>query len=64
MYRVRFVKDAVRDLENLDQANARRVARKINWLAENAETIQPKGLRKNLAGLAKIEKAITELFTK
>jgi len=54
MYRVRFVKDAVRDLENLDQANARRVARKINWLAENAETIQPKGLQKNLAGLAKI----------
>ncbi|MGI8885170.1 MAG: type II toxin-antitoxin system RelE family toxin [Pyrinomonadaceae bacterium] len=54
MYRVRFVKDAVRDLENLDQTNARRVARKINWLAENAETIQPKGLRKNQAGLAKI----------
>ncbi|CAN5461137.1 hypothetical protein BH10ACI1_BH10ACI1_23170 [soil metagenome] len=54
MYQVRFVKDAVRDLEKLDQAMARRIARKINWLAENAETIEPKGLRKNLAGLAKI----------
>ena len=54
MYRVRFVKDAVRDLENLDKTVARRMARKINWLAENAETIQPKGLRSNLARLAKI----------
>jgi mRNA interferase RelE/StbE len=28
--------------------------RKIHWLAENAENIEPKGLRKNLAGLAKM----------
>ncbi|MCY7344582.1 MAG: type II toxin-antitoxin system RelE/ParE family toxin [Pyrinomonadaceae bacterium] len=54
MYQVRFVKIAVHDLEKLDQAIARRIARKINWLAENAETIQPKNLRSNLAGLAKI----------
>ena len=54
MYQIRFVKDAVRDLEKLGQGEARRIIRKINWLAENAETIQPKGLRKNLAGLAKI----------
>lgn len=54
MYRVRFVEDAVRDLENINKTMARRIAKKINWLAENAETIQPKGLRRNLAGLAKI----------
>jgi mRNA interferase RelE/StbE len=54
MYKVRFVKDAVHDLEKLDKVAAGRIARKINWLAENAETIEPKGLRKNLAGLAKI----------
>jgi len=54
MYQVRFVKDAVRDLEKLDKAAVRRIARQINWLAENAETIQLKGLRRNLAGLAKI----------
>lgn len=54
MYQVRFVKDAVRDLEKLDKATARRITRKINWLAENAEIIEPKGLRSNLAGLAKI----------
>ncbi len=54
MYQVRFVKDAVRDLEKLDKATAHRITRKINWLAENAEIIQPKGLRSYLAGLAKI----------
>ncbi|CAN5296322.1 hypothetical protein BH20ACI1_BH20ACI1_05090 [soil metagenome] len=54
MYQVRFIKDAVRDFEKLDKAIARRIARKINWLAENAETIEPKGLRNNLSGLSKL----------
>ena len=54
MYKIRIVKEAIRDIERLDKAVARRIARKINWLAENAETIQPKSLRRNLAGLAKI----------
>ncbi len=54
MYEIRLVKEAVRDLEKLDETIARRIVRKINWLAENAEIIQPKGLRSNLAGLAKI----------
>ncbi|HEY0658439.1 MAG TPA: type II toxin-antitoxin system RelE/ParE family toxin [Pyrinomonadaceae bacterium] len=48
------MKAAVRDLENLDKSMAHRIARKIKWLAENAETIQPKGLQRNLAGLAEI----------
>jgi mRNA interferase RelE/StbE len=48
------MKAAVRDLENLDKSMAHRIGRKIKWLAENAETIQPKGLQRNLAGLAKI----------
>ncbi len=54
MYQVRFIKDAVRDLEKLDNAIARRVAKKINWLAENAEIIEPEGLRANLLGLSKL----------
>lgn len=54
MYKVSFIKDAVHDLEKLNKATAQRIIRKINWLAENAEIIQPKGLRRNLAGLAKI----------
>ena len=40
--------------EKLDKMAARRIARKINCLAENTEIIEPKGLRNNLAGLAKI----------
>ncbi len=54
MYQVRFIKDAVCDLEKLDQTVARRIARKINWLTENVEIMQPKNLRNNLAGLAKL----------
>ena len=54
MYKIRIVKEAIRDIERLDKAMARRIARKINWLAENAEIIEPKGLQSNLAGLAKI----------
>jgi len=54
MYQIRFIKAAARDLEKIGQETARRIIRKINWLAENVETIQPKGLRNNLAGLAKI----------
>ncbi len=54
MYQVRFIKDAVRDLENLDNAIARRIAKKTNWLAKNVETIEPEGLRANLSGLSKL----------
>jgi mRNA interferase RelE/StbE len=54
MYRVRFAEDAARDLEKLDKAVARRIVKKINWLAENAETVRPEGLCGDLAGLAKI----------
>ena len=45
MYKIRILEDAVHDLEKIDKSVARRIARKINWLAENAETIQQKGLR-------------------
>lgn len=54
MYQLRFIKDAVRDLGKLDKTIARRIAKKINWLAENAETIEPEGLRANLSGLSKL----------
>ncbi len=54
MYQIRLLKDAVRDLEKLDKEIARRILKKINRLVENAETVKPKGLRINLAGLAKL----------
>jgi len=54
MYQIRLLKDAVHDLEKLDKEVARRIIKKINRMAENAKTIQPKGLRSKLAGLAKL----------
>jgi len=37
------LKEAVRDLEKLDKEIARRIVKKINRLAENAETVKSKG---------------------
>ena len=54
MYTIRFANDAIDDLRRLDKATATRIIRKINWLAENADNVVPKGLRKEYAGLAKI----------
>jgi mRNA-degrading endonuclease RelE of RelBE toxin-antitoxin system len=54
MYQVRFLEDAQRDLARLDAGVAKRVARKLNWLATNAEAVEPTGLRSGLAGLAKL----------
>lgn len=54
MYEIRLFEEARRNLERLDKTIARRVIRKLNWLAENGEMIGLKGLRKNLSGLAKL----------
>ncbi len=54
MYQIRLLQESIRDLEKLDKEIARRIVRKINRLAENAEAIKPKGLRSDLTGLAKL----------
>ena len=54
MYEIRFYEEARRNLERLDKTIARRILRKLKWLAENAEMIKPKGLRENLSGFAKL----------
>ncbi len=54
MYKIRLVKDAVRDLEKLDKETARRIIKKLNRPAENAAAIKPKGLRNDLAGFSKL----------
>mgnify|MGYP003389990226 CR=1 FL=1 len=54
MYQIQFLADARRDLERLDAPIARRIVKKLNWLAENAENVEPTGLRSGLAGLARI----------
>lgn len=54
MYQIRLLKEASRNLEDLDKAIARRIVRKVSWLAENIENIELKGLRAELSGLAKL----------
>lgn len=54
MYKVQLLQEASRNLAGLDKSVARRILRKLNWLAENAESVEPKGLRKNLSGNAKL----------
>ncbi len=54
MYEIRLYEEASQNLGRFDKAIVGRILRKLNWLAENAETIEPKGLRKNLAGFAKL----------
>ncbi len=54
MYEIRLFEEAERNLERLDKTIARRILRKLHWLAENAEIIEPKGLKKNLSGFAKL----------
>lgn len=54
MYEIRLFEEAKRNLERLDKTIARRILRKLNWLAENAEMIELKGLRQNLSGFAKL----------
>ncbi len=53
MYKIRMLKEAVSNLKRLDQSIARRLLRKLTWVAENAETIKPKGLRKGSCGIRK-----------
>lgn len=54
MYNVQLLDEAVDELARLDKPIARRITRKIKWLAENIENIQPDGLMGELAGLYKL----------
>lgn len=54
MYTVRLLKSASRGLEGLDKAVATRIVRRLNWLAENLESIKPEPLKGPLRGLYKI----------
>ena len=51
---MRLYEEARRNLERLDKTITRRILRKLKWLAENAEMIEPQGMRKNLSDFAKL----------
>ena len=53
-FRARLLGAAVRDLARLDRPEARRVVRRINWLASNLDTIGPEALSGDLAGFFKL----------
>ncbi len=54
MYSVRILKAATRDLQRLDRAVARRIVRRLRWLAENLDAIRPIPLAGELSGLYKL----------
>jgi mRNA interferase RelE/StbE len=53
-FRTRLLETAVRDLARLDKPEARRIVRRINWLASNVDTIRPEALGGDLAGFFKL----------
>ena len=53
-YTIRILKSAARELARLDKVTGRRIARRITWLAQNADTMKSEGLKGELAGLFKL----------
>jgi len=54
MYTIRLLKPASRGLERLDKAIATRVVRRLRWLAENLDSINPEPLKGRWRGLFKL----------
>jgi mRNA interferase RelE/StbE len=54
MFEPRVLDEAERDLEHLDQPTARRIRKRIQWLAENLEHIKPEPLVGPLGDLFKL----------
>jgi mRNA interferase RelE/StbE len=54
IYHVQFTPQALEDLSRLDAAIARRIAEKIQWLAEHFDQIQPETLTGPFASLFKL----------
>ena len=54
MHTIRILKAAIKDLDGLDKPVARRIAARVQWLAEHAEEANPKALKGDLAGLYKL----------
>ena len=54
MYQIRILDSAAGELAHLDKQIARRLVKRIRWLAANVEAIQPDALSGDLAGLYKL----------
>ncbi len=53
-YRIHFLDSAVKDLERLEKPTARRIVRRIRWLAANLESIRLEALTGELSGFFKL----------
>jgi mRNA interferase RelE/StbE len=54
MYEILVLEDAESDLENLDRLLARRIVRRVEWLAEHLDEINLAPLTGELSGLFKL----------
>jgi mRNA interferase RelE/StbE len=54
VYRVEFDPEAERDLLQLHRQVAKRILKKLRWLAENVERITPEPLHRRLRGKYKL----------
>jgi mRNA interferase RelE/StbE len=54
MYKIGLLREATQDLEILDKQIANRVTTRLNWLAENIDSVKREQLTGDLAGLYKI----------
>ena len=54
MYNVQLLDKAIDELAQLDKPIAKQITKKIKWLIENIESIQPEGLTGDLTGLYKV----------
>jgi mRNA interferase RelE/StbE len=53
-YVIEYEPEAFADLEKLTQATSNRIVKKINWLGENFEQINPQPLTADLSGFFKL----------
>jgi mRNA interferase RelE/StbE len=49
-----LLKEATRELSRLDKPIANRIVRKLQWLAQNFDNINPESLKGDFAGLYKL----------
>jgi mRNA interferase RelE/StbE len=54
MYEILILDDAESDLEKLDRSIARRIVRRVRWLAEHLDDINPDLLTGKLSGFFKL----------
>ena len=64
MYQIRILDDAARELGRLDKQIARRITKRIKWLAVNLENVRVERLSGKLSGFNKLRVGITGFCTK